>query len=147
NPAAVKPIVVVAEARDAVLLREGRLRLPHFWQPQVIEAKIGGKVWLIMCREKRPRIRDVAPLGKSRPPPFVILRDGMVLGKIKRYGTNAWPGGGRNHCRICLGRNLQRRCLSRSVWDRLSTFLIAPALLSNCASRSALTFAAVCFVR
>src|SRR5437762_4661349 len=115
--------MVIAEAVDAVLSGKLCLRLSHLRESQVIEAEVGWKVRLIVPGKKRARLRYIAPLGEARPPPFVVFGDRVVLRKIESDGTNARLAHGKNHCRICLARNLHRRCLSRRACDRLSTLL------------------------
>ena len=79
QPVAVEPVVVVAEAADAVLPRQRRLRGARLGQAQVVEAELARQVRLVMALVERPRLGDVAPLGEALAPPGVVLRDRVEL--------------------------------------------------------------------
>ena len=81
---AVKPVMVIAEAVDAVLHGQFRLRLPRLRRAEIILAEIRGDVGLIMPGEQRLCLRHVCPFGEALAPPTIVLRDGMELRKEER---------------------------------------------------------------
>src|SRR5262245_18840819 len=88
--AAVEPVVVIAEAVDSVFAGQVGLSLPRLWQSQVVEAQIGRQVRLVVPPKLRLAAGDVRPLGEAAYPPPIVLRDRVVLGKVKRdqsYGV------------------------------------------------------------
>ena len=58
--------------------------MPRFGKTQVVEAQIRRKVRLDVTLEKRFRLRDIRPLGKSLSPPGIVLRGRMELRKVMR---------------------------------------------------------------
>src|SRR4029079_11271076 len=78
-----EPVVVIAERLDAVLPCELGLGDAGLRQTQVVEAEVRRDVRLVMAREHRLRPGGVGPLGKSLSPPFIVLRNGMILRKVE----------------------------------------------------------------
>src|SRR5687767_1763210 len=83
QPVAAEPVVVIAEAEDAVLLRKLGLCGAGFRQAQVVETEIRWEVRLMVSGELRARAYDVGPLGEALAPPPIILRDRVELGKVE----------------------------------------------------------------
>ena len=54
QPPSVKPIVVIAERRDAMLEGKRGLGRSNLRQPQIVEAEVRRKVRLVMAPESRP---------------------------------------------------------------------------------------------
>jgi hypothetical protein len=81
---ATEPVVVVAEAVDAILSGESGLRFAHLWDAQVVEAEISRQMGLVMSAIEGLGAYDVSPLGKSLAPKLVVLRYGMKLWEIER---------------------------------------------------------------
>ena len=88
QPAAVKPVVVVAERLDGMLSRQIGLRLTGLGDAQVAESEISGKMRLVVVLEERARAGDVRPFREAATPPFVILGNRVKLRKIKRDRPN-----------------------------------------------------------
>ena len=88
QPPTIKPIVVKAEATDAVSLREESLLSEVFLKAQIIEPESLGKLWLIVANKPRQCLRDIGPLRKPFAPPQIVFRDWMELWKIVRNETN-----------------------------------------------------------
>ncbi len=86
QPAAVEPVVVVDEAVHAVLLGQFGLCDPHLGHPQVVVAELSRELGLIVAGKQRAGLGHVVPLGEALAPPFVVLGDGVVLGKIEGQG-------------------------------------------------------------
>jgi hypothetical protein len=97
NAASVKPVVVIAETMDPILSGEFGLGFPYVGQPEVIETKICRSMRLLMSREKRSGLRNVAPLCEPLAPPCVVFRDWVELRKVK---------GNRSEVRLILFRRL-----------------------------------------
>src|SRR5205085_9325241 len=68
-----EPVVVVAEAVDAVLAGKRRLPSLHFHEAQVVVPELGGKDGLLMPAKSRPPLRDIRPLGEALPPPTIVF--------------------------------------------------------------------------
>ena len=96
-----------------------RLGLTAFGQTEIVEAQIRGDVGLIVAAEARAGLADVGPLGEARPPPFVILRNGVVLGQIKGQGADLC-GQGHNQSKGVEERTRSRQTES-SFWVIRST--------------------------
>ena len=75
--------MIVAEAGDAVLPRQVRLRFARFRNTKIIKTEIGWQMRLVMAAKKRTCFCDVRPLSKSFAPPCVVFRDRMKLRQIK----------------------------------------------------------------
>ncbi len=86
--AVAEPVVVIAEALDAVLPRKVSLRLAGFRHAQIVESQIGRHVGLVMPREPAPCLGSIGPFGETLAPEFVIVRNRIVLGQIK--GDEPW---------------------------------------------------------
>ena len=80
--AVAKPIVIIAESLQSSLAGQLCLLLANFRQSQVLETQVGRQVGLIVPAEQGTGFHNVVPLGKSPTPPFVILRDGVILRQI-----------------------------------------------------------------
>ena len=78
-----EPVVPVAERLDAVVARQGGLRLSCFGETQVVEAEVSGQMRLLVPAEERPSLRRVRPLREACSPPFVVLRNRMKLRKVE----------------------------------------------------------------
>src|SRR5215470_17417118 len=87
EPTTIEPVVIVAEARDAIGASEIRLGFSGLGNAQVVEAEVGGQVRLIVPLEERLGPHHVPPLRETRAPPLVVLRDGMVLGQVEGEST------------------------------------------------------------
>jgi len=87
EPTTVEPVMIVAEARDAVGVGKVGLGFPSLGNAQVVEAKVGGQVRLIVSLEEGFGPYHVSPLREARAPPFVVLGNGMVLGQVEGKGT------------------------------------------------------------
>ena len=83
QPLPLEPVVVVAEAVDAVLPGEVGLGLARLGQAQVVEAEVRRQLRLVVAPEQRLGLGDVGPLRESLPPPFVVLGDGVELGEVE----------------------------------------------------------------
>ena len=83
QPPAGEPVIEVAEAIQAISLRELGLLLTDFFDAKIIKAQVRRYMRLIMTRIVRPRLCDIRPIGKSLSPPAVIFRNGMILRQIK----------------------------------------------------------------
>ena len=73
QPGPAEPVVVIAEAVDAILGRKGSLSSSRLGQPKIIETEIGGQMRLVVSTKTRTRLDDVRPLGKTLPPPLVVV--------------------------------------------------------------------------
>ena len=69
----------IAETIYTCFTGKFRLLFTHFWISQVIISEISRNLGLIMSSEKGFRLANICPFGKSFTPPFVVLRNGMVL--------------------------------------------------------------------
>src|SRR5215211_4254692 len=69
-----EPVVVVAEALDAMVTGKLGLRRSRFRQSQVVEAKVRGNVRLIKASKQRLCSRGVGPFREALTPPGVVLR-------------------------------------------------------------------------
>ena len=78
-----EPIVVVAEAMDAVLAGEIGLLLTHLRKTEVVVAEICGKVGLVVAGKERGGSGYIAPLGETRAPPLIVFRNRVILGEVK----------------------------------------------------------------
>src|SRR5438876_10366420 len=83
KPFTIEPVMIVAEAVEPIFPGQINLCLPHFGQPQIVETKIGGQMWLIMAAKERSRFNDISPLSKAFAPPCVVLWYRMILRKVK----------------------------------------------------------------
>ena len=79
----VEPVVVVDESMDTVLTGKRGLLLAYLGHPQVVETELSGQMGLVMAREERLCPDHIGPLGESRLPPLVVLRDRMELRKVE----------------------------------------------------------------
>ena len=70
------------------------MRVARLGEPQVVEAKIGGQLRLVVTGETRPGAGDIAPLGEARSPEGVIFRHGMELRQEHRDRAEARRRGG-----------------------------------------------------
>jgi len=77
-------IVPVAEGVDPVLAGHVRLGLPCLWDTQIVEPEVRRHMGLVGAAKHWFRSGHVGPLGEAASPPLVVLRDGMVLGKVER---------------------------------------------------------------
>src|SRR5438094_6187144 len=116
--------MVIAEAVDSILLRQFRLRLPCVGQPQIVKTEVRWNMRLIMSRKKRPRLRDVAPLRKSLPPPLVVLGDGVELRKVEGDRSQVWRAALLRLLRIHVSsssacRKRQSKCDFRAIGTSL----------------------------
>src|SRR5205085_2311531 len=68
QPLASKPVVVVAETLDAVILCHLCLCRPGFRHSKVIKTEIRWNVRLVVARKKRFSFRRVRPFGEAFPP-------------------------------------------------------------------------------
>ena len=85
DPPAVEPIVVEAEAVDAVPAGQFGLPLEHGLVGQVVVADVGMRhARLLVAGEHRPGPPDVGPLGESLAPPGVVLGNAVELGQVHR---------------------------------------------------------------
>ena len=75
--------MIVAKAVDPILFCHFGLSNTRFLLTQIIIAQVGRYVRLIVPAKSGPSRRHVYPFGKTMPPPEIVFRDGMVLGKIK----------------------------------------------------------------
>ena len=75
--------MIVAEGLYAMLFRQRGLCGSRLRHPEIIIAKVGRDMRLIMPPEERLCFADIRPLGKAFAPPLVIFRNRMVLRKIK----------------------------------------------------------------
>ena len=58
------------------------LLLTYFRHPEIIIAKVGGDMGLIVPPEQRLCFTDISPFGKSFSPPFIVFRDRVKLWQI-----------------------------------------------------------------
>ena len=84
QPFPTEPVVVVAEAVDAVATRQFGLMLHDIDDPKVVETEVGRQAGLKMALENRRGLADVRPLGEALAPPLVVLGDGMKLWQVER---------------------------------------------------------------
>jgi len=76
---AVEPVVPVAEALDAVALRQLGLGGPRIRQSQIVITHVRGQSRLIMPPEKGFGLGDVRPLREPFTPPPIVLGDRVKL--------------------------------------------------------------------
>ncbi len=98
-----EPIVVIAEAINAVKASEIGLLLADFRKAQIVVAEICGEMGLVVAGEERRGSGHVAPLGETRAPPLVIIWNGVVLGEVK--GKKFW------FHKNCIGTSFQIRII------------------------------------
>src|ERR1035441_9865298 len=84
----IEPIVIEAKPVDSVARGQLGLSCPRLWQSQIIKPQISRQVWLVMPWKSRPSSYDACPFREPLPPPFIILRDWMELGKVEGNGAN-----------------------------------------------------------
>ena len=75
-----EPVVVVAEAADAVSSSEICLRRTHLRDAEIVEAEVGGYVGLVVSSVQRISACDVDPVGEPFAPPLVVLGNRVELG-------------------------------------------------------------------
>ena len=75
-----EPVVVVDEARDAVLSGQVGLGRPHIGIPEVVVAQLAWDMGLVVPGIERAGRGHVRPLGEALAPPFVVLGDRVELG-------------------------------------------------------------------
>jgi hypothetical protein len=80
---AVEPVMVVAEAVDAVRARQLGLRRARLCVAQVVVSEIGGHMRLVVADEIRPRASHVGPFGEALAPPRIVFRGRMELREVK----------------------------------------------------------------
>src|ERR1700743_1405094 len=68
-----EPVVVVAESVDSELSGQIRLGLPGLRIAQVVEAKIGWQMRLVVSTEAGPALHYVRPFGKAFTPPSIVV--------------------------------------------------------------------------
>lgn len=95
-----KPIVVIAEALDSGVAGQCRLRGPRLGHAQIVKAKVGRDVRLVVAREKRFRLGHIRPLSKASAPPRVGFWNWMKLRKVEGYQPGF--GSGRGDGRLVL---------------------------------------------
>src|SRR5579871_563202 len=79
-----KPIEIVTESVNSVLLCQLCLTTLHLWQPKVVEAELSRQVRLVMTGKRRSRLTYVRPFRKSRSPRLIIFRDRVKLWQVER---------------------------------------------------------------
>src|SRR5687767_12736570 len=84
KPPTVEPIVPIAEPFDPVRTRERGLLLARLRKAKVVEPEVCRQVGLVMSAKERLSHGDVAPLGKSGPPPLVVFWDWVELWQVIR---------------------------------------------------------------
>ena len=77
-----EPIMPVTKAFDAGSLGEFRLCKPCFRYPQVVESQGLPEAAAGQARKKRLCFGHVGSLRKTLSPPFVVLWNRMILGKV-----------------------------------------------------------------
>ena len=82
----VEPVVVVDESGDPVLTSQVGLGLTDLRKAEVVVAKFGGDVRLVVPRKEGLRLVHVGPLGKPLAPPLVVLGDRVVLREVEGQG-------------------------------------------------------------
>src|SRR5215831_4693953 len=70
---ALKPIVVIAEAVDAMKPRQLYLPRLNLRQAQVVKSQLTRQTWLMVSLELRLASRDRRPLREALPPPLVVF--------------------------------------------------------------------------
>ena len=90
---AAKPVVVVAEAVEAVFVGEAHLLALHFDEAQVVKAEGAGQARLVVAEVLGVGLGDVGPFGEARTPPAVVLGDGVKLRQVKGEGAEGQVGG------------------------------------------------------
>src|SRR5690606_18281902 len=78
-----KPVIVIAEAADAMCCSECLLLASYSVDAQVVEAEVGRQVRLVVAGEQRLRLAGIAPFGKTLAPPLVVFRDGVELWQVE----------------------------------------------------------------
>ena len=79
----VEPVVVEAEAVDAVVPRELGLAVEHLGVAEVVEPKLRRELRLVVPLELGPRRYDVRPLREPLAPPEIVLGDRVELGQVE----------------------------------------------------------------
>src|ERR1700722_5641364 len=85
---AVEPVMPIAEPFDAVARCDRGLSRSGLGQSEIVIAKVGRKVGLVMSIEQWPRRYHVGPLGKPAAPPLVVFGDRMELGQVEGQGAD-----------------------------------------------------------
>jgi hypothetical protein len=83
---AVKPVMVIAEAGNAILAGQFSLGNPCLFQAQIIKTKICRQMRLIMPRQQRLCLDDIGPFRKAPAPSLIILGDWVIMRKVKGQG-------------------------------------------------------------
>jgi len=79
NTPTTEPIMVIAEALNAVLAGHFCLIKARLFQAQIIEPQIRGNTRLIMPSEQRTSGTHVCPLCEPRAPPLVVFGYWIIL--------------------------------------------------------------------
>ena len=85
DAAALEPVVVIAEAVDAVAAGQFELRIGGVGQAQVVVAQAGGPARLQVAFKQGFCGCDVGPFGEAFTPPFVVFRNRMELRQVERH--------------------------------------------------------------
>ena len=92
DPPAVEPVVVEAEAVDAVAAGHLGLPLEHALIVEVVVADVEvGHMGLVVAFEHRPAAADVGPLGEALAPPLVVFLHAMELRQVDRDRPDIAP--------------------------------------------------------
>ena len=95
---------MVAEPVDAVLLGKLGLRSTGFGKAEIVKAKVGRYMRLIVILEQRLRPSGTRPFGEAFAPPPVILWNGMILRQVERDESWLCFRTGRNFAATCVVR-------------------------------------------
>ena len=83
--AAAEPVVVEAEAVDAVLFCQLNLAVHDFRGTQVIEADVDGELGLVVPKELGDSLCDICPLREALAMPLVVLLELVELRQIEGH--------------------------------------------------------------
>ena len=83
-----EPVIVVAEAVDAVAAGQVGLLFHHLRDAQVVIAEIRGLARLVMALVIRLGLGHIDPFRETRAPPLVVFRDRMELRQIEGDQSN-----------------------------------------------------------
>jgi hypothetical protein len=79
----IEPIVVVGERVDSGVGSQTRLAPNDPRISKIVMTEIRRNMRLIVTMELGSRFVDIDPLSKSFSPPFIVLRNSVVLGQVK----------------------------------------------------------------
>src|SRR5258705_14021403 len=83
EPLSVEPVIVVAEPVDAITLRQRSLLLHDLVDTQIVEAKIGGRMWLVMPHAGRVPPGNGGPSPETLAPTLVVFGNWVRLRQAK----------------------------------------------------------------